>query len=237
MDSEIYVNNNDVVETYFIKINESRIKNIRAKIDITYGKGKLKTVTTDSYTFSTLNFGKKVEIVSENYVGVGQMLDSSYPQAFDVKQYEYKYYAFYPSELSCICDEILNAYGKIDLSKSIKRLFEYEPYISDEVVFLEELYGCVKLERIDCEDLIKSDLTEEKKEGIFKRIIRAIKNEKQKSFVIICPRCYEDDVNNKVSSIEKEDGSVSGYDNYKKVKIKKEIFNSLPKKTIVSRRK
>ena len=65
MDSEIYVNNNEIIETYCVSINESKLLSVQADIDKFYGKGQLKQMESDRFTFNSHNSNKKIELFAK----------------------------------------------------------------------------------------------------------------------------------------------------------------------------
>ena len=55
MDSNVYVNNNDLVENYFVRIDEKKIRQIQNEVDKWNGKGELLTrVGRGFFLYSTI---------------------------------------------------------------------------------------------------------------------------------------------------------------------------------------
>ena len=241
MDSEIYVNNNEIIETYCVSINESKLLSVQADIDKFYGKGQLKQMESDRFTFNSHNSNKKIEIVSKTYVGPGTIFDSSYPEVIDVSIYLYEYYAYCQSELSKICDLLVKSYGKLDLSRYIKFLCEYEPRGYDEELFIKRIFDCIKMKKIDCGELVKSDISLTKKENVLKRIVKAIKKEGQKPFIVVAPLSYEVEVEKQIKRLEenesKEKLKTIEYGIEKRNEVKRNVLDSLPKETQINTRR
>lgn len=64
MDSNVYVNNNDLVENYFVRIDEKKIRQIQNEIDKWNGKGELLTkVGRGFFAADPEFFGKKIEVI------------------------------------------------------------------------------------------------------------------------------------------------------------------------------
>jgi len=232
VDSEIYVNNNDLVENYFVKINENKLKNIQNDIDDFNGKGSLKYKKVDKFSFELYNSGKKVDVVSKKYVGKGQLYDVNFPEILEVDLYEYSYYSYLQCELSKIIEDILNAYKRLDLSKSIRSLMEYNPVCCEEEKFLKEIFNCIEMKKIDCKNLITIHISNSKKQSVFNRIIKTVKNNKGK--YIVSSADYVDVMNKEISELENKMLKKGKYTTEEKDELKRNILDSLPTKNQIN---
>ena len=126
MDSNVYVNNNDLVENYFVRIDEKKIRQIQNEIDKWNGKGELLTrVGRGFFAADHEFFGKKIEVISKKFAGRKEFFDYCCPDVYMADVYEFKFLAYEQCDISKMCDELVSSYDKIDLSRLIKKLFEY----------------------------------------------------------------------------------------------------------------
>jgi len=243
MDSNVYVNNHDIVETYFVRISENKIKSIQKEIDNYYGKGELLEEKNVTNVHSLSQYiGKKIEVVSRKFIDSITTFGNEDNKIYKISYYDYEFYAYEPSQLSKLCNDLienvyLKEHDRLKLSMTIKSLFDYESVNEDEAKFIEKIMGCIKFEKISPEELIKSDLTSQQKESVFDRIINVIRNKKeQKPVIVVAPISYERDLDKKISSMEdvaqavNEDNADFKYSEEEVKEIKKNILGSLPTK-------
>ena len=67
MEMNIFAVKDNVVQTYYVTMNEKLVKNTQAKIDEWNGKGELKESKSASL-MGHMEYGKKIEVVSKKYV-------------------------------------------------------------------------------------------------------------------------------------------------------------------------
>lgn len=240
MDSNVYVNNNDLVENYFVRIDEKKIRQIQNEIDKWNGKGELLTkVGRGFFAADPEFFGKKIEVISKKFAGRKEFFDYCCPDVYMADVYEFKFFAYEQCDISKMCDELVSSYDKIDLSRLIKKLFEYTSSDEKKMEFVESLLDCIQLKKINDEEIKKIDLTVEQKESLLKRIIHVIKRKTTNTpFIIVAPNCYEDDVINKIHDMECLVHAFRPPYNEEEVQIlQKKIFDSLPTKALITSRR
>lgn len=237
MDSEFYVNNDDIIETYYINIDENKLKEAQLKVDEIYGMGPLKKAVKNDFSFNVEISDKRVLIVSKKFIEKGQIFDESCEQFIDVDVYEYQYYSFFQSVLSEICDQLLNFYGKIDLSFVIKKLLNYELTNEKDMEAIKLIMDCIQIEKVNYDKIIKSDLSEDKKEKLLKRIIKAIRNEKDKPLIIVHSEDYDKAVETELFRRRKNGSRFVDYSEEEKKEIKRKILKELPNKDEFKRKK
>jgi len=239
MDSNVYINNNDVIETYFVRVNESEVKNIQSKIDSFYGKGTL--IIKKGVTPYILNdpeyFGKKIQIIFKKKVGRGKSFDYCCPSVDEVDLFDIEFYAYRQCALSKICDILLNGSDRLELSRCLKKLLQYKSERAEDRVFVDALIKSIKFEKIDCGELIKSDISVEQKKNIFHKIIKVIRNKSDEPLILSSTINYEKDVEKEIRTREcyvhalgQHDDNFK-YDEEDRKKIKKSILDSLPTKS------
>lgn len=244
MDSRVYVNNDNIVENYFVRVDEEKLKKVQAKADKLTGKGKLLTKVGPLFCMNedTDLFFKKVEIVSKKYLREGQFCDYCCPDVYTASVYEIKYYAYKQSELSKLCDKLLEDYNKIDLSRAIKAIFEFTSSNEEEMILADEVIDCIQLKRINTTGLAKQDLTINQQESLLKRIINVIRNKPTNiPVIVVSGKEYEADLEYKIRSMEcyahawHDDDPNFRYSEDERKDIKKKILDSLPTKILISK--
>jgi len=147
----IFVNRNNIVDTYQVNIDINKVKRIQRLIDNYNGKGK-KIETTCGVDFFVGNFDfldKKVEIISQKLVGSGQHFDYCCAEVDEVNIYKYKYYAYKQHKLSKLCDRLLESTESLNLSYCINDILNYQCETGVEQQFLNKLIACIKFKKID----------------------------------------------------------------------------------------
>jgi len=129
MDSNVYVNNHDIVETYFVRISENKIKSIQKEIDNYYGKGELLEEKNVTNVHSLSQYiGKKIEVVSRKFIDSITTFGNEDNKIYKISYYDYEFYAYEPSQLSKLCNDLienvyLKEHDRLKLSMTIKSLF------------------------------------------------------------------------------------------------------------------
>jgi len=240
MDSNVYVNNNDLVENYFVRIDEKKIRQIQNEIDKWNGKGELLTkVGRGFFAADPEFFGKKIEVISKKFAGRKEFFDYCCPDVYMADVYEFKFLAYEQCDISKMCDELVSNCDKIDLSRLIKKLFEYTSSDEKKMEFVESLIDCIQLKKINDAEIKKIDLTVEQKESLLKRIIHVIKRKTTNTpFIIVASDDYEKAVDKKIHSMDCLNHAFRPpYNEEERKIVKQNILKSLPTKTLITSRR
>ena len=169
MDSNIYINNNDVVETYFVSFKEFKIRDIQDKINEWSGRGTLfrENKVSLNYFNSAIFYGKKVEIVYRKKVSTELSYDSGCDDVDETDFYFVEYYVYKQCELSKLCDELLNSCTSIELSKTIKNILERFGYSEEEDFFIRALMSVIKFKKVNRGNLAVDHLSTDGEKNIF----------------------------------------------------------------------
>lgn len=244
MNKIIFVNNNNLIETYLLNINKNKIIKIKKIIDNYFGKGKLLEKTTDVFSINedpTLR-GKKIEIISHTHVGKGKILSETEPN--EKYLYNFKFYAYNPHQLSQLCEEIIKCSDSINLSYLINSLLNYSTETEFEKNIKTALLGTLEFQKITLEDILKYNITLKEKSNmlsIFKQILLQIKENDDKALLSIT---FEDEVNAKIKDLEMynqgyritNNSKLETFTEDEKKEIKTKIISSLPTNQLIKKR-
>lgn len=236
MEMNIFAVKDDVVQTYYVTMDEKSVKNTQAKIDEWNGKGELKE-TKASSLMGYMEYGKKIEVVSKKYAGKGEVFYYCCPAIETMDMYNYKFYKFTPHALSKLCDTLLKDYESLDFSKHLAQLLSWSSDNTEEMAFVSELISAFKFKKFSVEEIVQSDLTIDEKRNILRRIMDAIKNISKSRKIIASPKTYKEEVERKIESMEAFNsgfyerelkGEDFKYTSKQKVAVKRKILASLP---------
>lgn len=232
----VFAKKGDIVEPYSVIIDEKLIKNIQSKIDTWNGKGNIKEVTAASL-LEYCYLGKKIEIISKKYVGQGEIFYYCCPSVETVDMYKYKFYEYTQHPLSKLCDNILNDYQPLDLSEHIGKLINWTTEDDEEIAFVKQLLSAFKFEKLNINDIVKSDLTLEEKRTLLQRIRYAIKNYIPPRQILVASKDYEEEVEKRIHDMESFNSGFFGrqlkgkdfkYTLEEKKNIERKILSKLP---------
>lgn len=232
----IFAVKDDIVQTYYVTMDEKLVKNTQSKIDEWNGKGKLKETKAASL-MCHMEYGKKIEVVSRKYAGQGEVFYDCCPAVETMDMYNYKFYKFTPHALSKLCDSLLKDYESLDFSKHLAQLLSWSPKNPEEMAFVSKLISAFKFKKISMEEIVQSDLTIDEKRNILRRIVDAIKNISKPTKIIASPKTYEEEVERKIESMEAINsgfyarelhGEDFKYTPKQKIAVKRKILASLP---------
>lgn len=236
MTMNIFAKRDYIVEPYSVIIDEEIIKNIQSKIDTWNGKGEIKEVKAASLLeYGCL--GEKIEVISKKYAGKGEIFYYCCPSVETVDMYNYKFYEYTQHPLSKLCDTILNDYQALDLSEHIARLLNWTTEDDEEIAFVRQLLSAFKFEKLNINDIVKSDLTLEEKKILLQRIRNAIKNYIPPRQILVAPKDYEEEVKKRINDMEliysgfygrELKGEDFKYTLEQKKNIKRRILSNLP---------
>lgn len=201
MNMNIFAVKDDVVQTYYVTMDEKAVKRIQASIDEWNGKGEFKEVKAASL-MSYVDYGKKIEVVSRKYAGKGEVFDYCCPSVDIMDMYNYKFYQYTPHPLSSLCESLLKDYQSLDFSQHIAQLLSWNTEDEEEKQFVEQLVSSFTFKRLSVDDIVQSDLTLEEKRTVLKRIMDVIKKKQQVRKVVATPKSYEEEVENKIRDME-----------------------------------
>lgn len=236
MDMNVFATSRDVVDTYFARIDEKKLKKVQAEIDEWNGRGELKEKRAAGL-FPSEPFAK-LEIVSKKPDGRGEIFYYCCPAIETVDMYKYKYYEFRPHQLSKMCDQLVKNYEPIELSRHIAAILNWETDDEKEKQFISEILNTITFQKLSVDDIVQSDLSPEYKKNLLQRIIDAVKNIPPKKQIIASSKTYEEEVDKHIQSMEwintgfygrELKGQEFKYTPEQRVAVKKKIFNSLPK--------
>lgn len=232
----IFAVNDDVVQIFSVIVNEKSVKNTQGKIDEWNGKGELKE-TKASSLMDYEEYGKKIEVVSRNYAGKGEVFYYCCPAIETMDMYNYKFYQFTQHSLSKLCDTLLHDSKSLDFSKHLAQLLSWSSDNNEEMAFVGELIGAFKFKKISAQEIVQSDLTIEEKRNILRKIIDSIKNNSNPRKNVALPKLYKEEVERKIHDMEafysgfharELHGEDFKYTLKQKVAIKRKILTSLP---------
>lgn len=166
MKRKVYVNRDNVIDTYVVIIDDVEFRNIQNELDLWYGKGNLKESVADD--LKSMN-GMKLDIVSKENVGDEKFL--------------FKYYEFIAHPLSRLCDWIMKSNDPLEFSKYLRHLIEW-PESSNVIDYVKRLLGCFSFEKLSIDDVVLSNLTEIKKKKLIERIFEAIEDSDTSPWII-----------------------------------------------------
>lgn len=244
MEMNIFAVKDDVVQTYYVTMNEKLVKNTQAKIDEWNGKGELKE-TKSASLMGHMEYGKKIEVVSKKYAGQGEIFYYCCPAVETTDMYNYKFYKYTPHALSKLCDTLLKDYESLDFSKHLAQLLSWSSDNQEEMSFVNELISAFKFKKFSVEEVVQSDLTIDEKRNILRRIVDAIKNVSKPTKVIASPKTYEEEVERKIESMEaintgfysrELNGEDFKYTPKQRVAVKRKILESLPTVTLIEKK-
>lgn len=232
MTTNIYVNNNNSVETYLLNINLEKLKDLQKRIDNWHGKGEVK-VQRGRYLKDQGN--QKVEILSQKQVGWGLgRCDYFYNQS-KVPVYIFRYKAYKPHFLSNICESFLSNKDTLNFSFYLKELLSYKPTDKKERKYYYEILSCFLFQKYELETLIESDIDLSNKKSILTKLKEIIVKSKEKEEKHFLPQSYINIINNQIAlkeyfSSSKRYRTIRYSADYKN-QIKKKKLLSLPKKS------
>lgn len=160
MESIIYVNNNNNVETYLVNIDMKKIFHLKKLIDEWNGKGEL---IIKKCGYLPTNSNVKREIVSKKQID----FDKKFPK------YEYKYYEYTPHTLSLLCEKIIKINLKnlpLEFSSYLRRILEFECDNEVEERYLCDILTCFSFKKINTYDIVKSNIDLSKKISLLNKI-------------------------------------------------------------------
>lgn len=237
MKMNIFAVKDDTVQTFYVIIDEKKIKDVQSKIDVWNGKGEIKEVKAFSLS-KYLGSNKKIEVVSKKYAGKGQIFFYCCPSVETVDMYNYKFYEYRQHPLSKLCDTLLKDYESLDLSKHIGQLVNWASDDAEEMLFVNQLISTLKFKKVSADDIIKSNLTTEEKRTLLQRMMEAIKNITQPRKATTLSKSYEEEVNKKIHNMEMINSGFYGRElkgkdfkytfNQRKI-VKRKILSTLPK--------
>ena len=238
MTMNVFAKRDDIVETYNVIIDEQLIKNIQSKIDTWNGKGEIKEAKANNILELEVDyFGKKIEVISKEYAGKGEIFYECCPSVETIDIYNYKFYEYTAHPLSKLCDTILKDYQPLDLSEHIRKLINWTTEDDEELAFVNQLLSAFKFEKLNINDIVKSDLTPEEKRTLLQRIRDAIKNYIPQRQILITSKEYEDEVMKRIHDIEIYNSVFNGrkLDLEQRKNIKRRILSNLPNVDAISR--
>ncbi len=221
----IFVNRNNIVDTYQIDVDTHKINNIQKSIDNYSGKGEKKETTCgpDFFVGNSDFFDKKVEILSSKYVGKGQHFDYCCAEVDKVDIYKYKYYAYNQHKLSKLCERLLKSTDSFNLSYCINDILNYKCETGIEQHFLKKIIDSIKFKKINNVNLLI------KINNVIKKLNRNSNTELEVNF----NKAVEDKIQrmqviNEAFFSRELKGQPLRYSMTEKSKIKKKIIGALP---------
>ena len=236
MEINIFEVKDNIVQEYYVTMDEKSVKNIQSKIDEWNGKGELKETKAVSL-MGHMEYGKKIEVVSREYAGQGEVFYYCCPDVETTDMYNYKFYKFTPHALSKLCDTLLKDYESLDFSKHLAQLLSWSSENSEEMALVSELISAFQFKKNSVEEIVQSDLTIEEKRNVLRRIVDAIKNISKPTNIIASPKTYKEEVERKIESKEainsgfyarELQGKDFKYTPKQKKAVKRKILSSLP---------
>lgn len=243
MNMNIFALKDDVVQTFYVTMDEKLVKNIQEKIDEWNGKGELKETKAASL-MEYAEYGKKIEVVSRKDAGKGDVFYYCCPAVETVDMYNYKFYQYTPHPLSKLCESLLKDYKSLDFSKHIAQLLNWSSDNEVEMQFASQLINSFKFKRLSVDDIVQSDLTLEEKRNILRRILGAIKNITQLRKIVATPKSYDEEVEKKIHDMEVMNsafysrelhGEDFKYTPQQKVAVRRKILSTLPTSDLIIR--
>ena len=232
----IFAVGDNIVQSFYVTMNEELLKVVQKKIDNWYGKGEIKEVKAASL-FGVGAPGKRIEVVSKRYLGKGEVFYYCCPAIESVDIYNYKFYEYSPHPLSKLCDNLLKDFESLDYSKHLAELLSWDSDNKEEMLFVKELISTFKFKKINIKDLIQNDSTNIEKRTILKSFIERIKKVPPKRTNVLVPKSYDESVENKIADYEafnsgfysrELNGCDFKYTEEQKRDIKKRILKTLP---------
>lgn len=199
MESIIYVNNNNNVETYLVNIDIEKIKSINTSIDDWTDKGEL-IVETGQYLEPS--FSIKREIISQKQIGFTK--DKWVIHRNNHPVYEFKYYEYPPHPLSLLCENFFKIENKklpLECSSYLRKIIDYIPTNYDEEKYLSDIISCFQLTKIDTEELAKSDIDLTKKISLLNKIKFLLTNKELPKSEFL-PKSYIDLIESRLNERE-----------------------------------
>lgn len=216
MEKRIFVNKNNVIESYQVVLAEEEFRQIQDELDTWYGKGDLKSCrAAEIYPMN----GKKLQVVSKEAVGRGERFSFCPAAREEVDMYNYQFYEYIPHPLSRLCDAILKDEDMVELSKHIRFLINWSGENREESEFAGRLLGCVSFEKLPIEDIVISNLTEVRKKKLLERLLDAISPEEVPLVIVASSKEFAEELDTKVLKTDSEED---------KKYTKRRIVNSLP---------
>lgn len=141
----------NVLKNYSIKFNEGNIKTIETNIDSYYGLGELKEeIRTNFDLFYDPSLStQKIKIVSKEFLKTEEEWLNDDVILHDVNLYKYKYYAYEPHPLSLICSNIKEINDRLELSATIKDLFDYTCCNQKDKDFFQSIISEIEFNELD----------------------------------------------------------------------------------------
>ena len=109
---DLYVQDGKKINMYEIQIKKALLENVQNDIDKWNGLGPIKEIV--SFNVPIASLGRKIKIISCEYVKEGQLFDcccTQYPL------YKYRYYNYEQHPLSVFCSKLLHDYESLTLSE------------------------------------------------------------------------------------------------------------------------
>lgn len=236
MTINIYVNNNNNVETYIANIDLEKLKQLESRIDISFGKGEPKTYR-GSYLKSEEN--KKVELLSQKQVGVGSSwacpVCCSMPH--EVPVYKFRYYAYEPHELSKICKYFLEhnyENSQITISKGLKSLLSFKATNKKERKYFYEILSCFQFIKYTPDEIVESTINLNDKISIITKLKQIFVKATNLEQTILIPKSYLDLVNKELRFLETMDKKINYLSQFKFYEFTEQGRKEYPQKTLLS---
>lgn len=230
MEMNIFAVKDDIVQSFYVSMDENLIRMFRAKIDEWNGKGELKQTKAVNF-MNYVESGKKIEVVSKRYSGKGKAVYYCSSSIEIIPMYNYKFYQFTPHPLSKLCDTLLKDCESLDFSKHLAELLNWSSDDDEEMEFVGKLISAFKFKKTTVEEIVQSDLTIDEKRNVLRRIVDAIKNVSQPRKIVASPRSYEEEVERKINNME-----VFNSDFYER-ELHDEDFKYTPEQKVIEKRK
>ena len=202
---KIYVNDENVVETYKVDIDMDKYLSIIREIDSYFGKGDMKTSIGSSISFMN---GKKLDVVGKREISPGL--------------FEFQYYEFIPSSLSRTASDVINYSDNIfDFSRSLRNLFDFRSYGEIDNEYINRLRSCFSFEKVVSSDFVSQDLSYKDKLNYLKRLLEKLNQVKREPYIVEVCSDYDEEISKVVSN--------SCSNEHEETFVKRRIFESLPK--------
>ena len=202
---KIYVNDENVVETYKVDIDMDKYLSIIREIDSYFGKGDMKTSIGSSISFMN---GKKLDVVGKREISPGL--------------FEFQYYEFIPSSLSRTASDVINYSDNIfNFSRSLRNLFDFRSYGEIDNEYINRLRSCFSFEKVVSSDFVSQDLSYKDKLNYLKRLLEKLNQVKREPYIVEVCSDYDEEITKVVSN--------SCSNEHEETFVKRRIFESLPK--------
>ena len=232
MQMNIFVNNNNNVETYLVDINIEKLKELQKAIILSTEKGDIKKNIAKHLRIPN---GDILEIISKRKVVFIRKSLKKYNFKQYTSDYLFEYYLYKPHFLSIICDVFVknNETTPINYSFYIRKLLEYKPINDQDEIFLNDLISCFSFNKYTDEQIVESNIDLSKKKNILDKL-KALLFKQRNVEKFFLPKEYIDIIDEKIRlkeyiSSQKRFRTIRYSEEYKN-QIKKKNLYSLPKK-------